>query len=96
MVEGDVLRYRFGIRDKGLLAKRNLTLGDLVRLSQLPRGRLERILAGTYGRLTLSDMESIARVLGTSLYDLLAPTEDPKLGSGTEDKGKRFDGPGRQ
>ena len=75
MVEGDVLRARFGTRVRALLARTGLTSDDLAALSNLPLPRVEKILEGSYVGITIMDMDVIAHVLQTSLYSLLVPLE---------------------
>lgn len=75
MVEALILRLRFGRRVKDLLQQKGLDAGHLADLSELPIARIDRILKGNYARMTMKDMEIIARVLETALYSLLAPPD---------------------
>ncbi len=73
--KGVVLRSRFGVRVGALLGERGLTTGELATRAALPVGRVERILRGSFSRLTLREMSIIAGVLGAPLYSLLAPVD---------------------
>lgn len=75
MIEGAVLRSRFGSRVRILLARTGRTSADLAALSKLRVGRVEKILDGKYARLTVMDMDIIAGALATPLYSLLVPQE---------------------
>ena len=75
MAESGVLRSRFAARVRALLGEAGLSGEELAARSELPAKRIEKILAGRLLRITLTDMAMIAGVLGTPLYDLLAPVE---------------------
>ena len=73
MRNSSVLRSRFGHRVRASLVETGLSVGDLAERAELPAGRVRRILGGTLVRLTLRDMSIIAGVVGTPLFNLLAP-----------------------
>ena len=75
MRKGVVLRSRFGDRVRALLGEEGLTIAELAERAALPVGRVERILSGRFLRLTLSDMSTIAAVVGAPLFTLLAPVD---------------------
>ena len=79
MDEAAILRSRFGSRVKARLESKGLEAGDLAALSKRPIRRIEKILDGNHAGLTIREMEVVASVLDTSLYDLLAP--DPAFTS---------------
>ena len=74
VIESAILRFRFGRRVRALLKKTGLMPADLAARCKLPEKRVIRILNGTYVRLTIGDMDVIAKVLETPLYTLLAPS----------------------
>lgn len=69
------LRSHFGNRVGEKLREVGLSPADLANLSKLPTKRLERIIEGSYKRLTMRDMDIIAQTLGTPLHELLAPPD---------------------
>ena len=73
MSKGVALRRRFGRRVRNLLSNANLRSADLATLSKLPLSRIDKIIEGNLSRITLKDMEIIASVLETSVYDLVSP-----------------------
>lgn len=75
VTEGTALRFVFACRVQGLFTHTGLTSEDLSNMSNLPHSRIEKILEGSFVRLTLLDMDVIARALGMPLYNLLAPAE---------------------
>lgn len=70
-----VLRFRFGGRARILLERSARSTNDLATLSKLPAARVAKILDGSYARITIKEMDLIARALETPLYRLLAPME---------------------
>lgn len=68
------MRVRFGNRARTLLIDTGITVAELAARSELPIKRIERVLEGKHKRITIREMDSIAGVLGTPLYNLLAPS----------------------
>ena len=58
VIEAEILRSRFGYRARTLLARAGLAVDDLAALCGLTKTRTERIPAGKYVPITISDMES--------------------------------------
>jgi transcriptional regulator with XRE-family HTH domain len=75
VVNSVVLRGRFGERVKTIIDAAGLSTIDLADRSELPVERIENILTGRFFDITLRDMTIIAHVLGSPLYNLLAPLD---------------------
>lgn len=73
VAKGVMLRSLFGLRVKEALPEAGLTPDALAVLCELPAKRIESILAGSYVRLRMRDMENIARAINIPLYVLLSP-----------------------
>lgn len=75
LAKGVILRRRFGLRVNEAMIRAGLTPDALATFSGLTRRRVQKILEGTYGRLTMRDMVIIARAVDIPLHVLLSPAE---------------------